>query len=817
MCIRHYNVSALRPSQPAQLFSKSEVKQTPMTQSFPPKGTALNGGRYRIDEVLGQGGFGSVYLAVHIELQAQVAIKATADTDPGARQAFLEEARLLSRLRHDHLPRVTDFFIEGQQPYLVMDYIAGKDLDQVLAERGGAIAEVEALAWMAQVLDALAYLHRQVPPIVHRDVKPGNIRIAANGIVYLVDFGIAKVGDGGTHTQMAARAISPPFSPPEQYGGALRTGAYSDVYALGATLYVLLTGALPPESVARSAGVPLPPPRQINPQISARTEQIIITAMDMQPGARYLGAKEFLAALSQPADAPGMLSTQVIQGQPCPNCGKPPVTPNAPFCHACGGPILLPFSAIGRMLGDPSALEATCDQDWQGALKHLQSGLLLRWLGAYGLQDRIRRLQEAQACTPGDPDAIMEALLRPNPPRGLGVDRSALDFGTCTLESRPHLALTIQRRHPGYIYGSIQAEHRWITLSTSAIRLRPHETTLVCNVGIDLTQLSTSDAQQSYASAVVVMTNHGNLRLPVQITVGNVFPLNIHPSAEFHRPTIRLKYPDLMNRVSRQAVEELILHRDYERLWRSIAYAEGGRYLLTGYGPFGGTSLVKCAIEKAREELQRDGLSEGALLAFCFQVTEDKVGEFDIEANNFSLGRLRARHENSSSANLEELKNHAKLAEGSATSPTQRFDFSLTSPLGTSFFNRSGLTSLLYRNSAVSHYDFPHFVADLNSFFEHHKDSNALQQIILRLVGSRNLPSRVVIIIDRVRYLETLENLSRFELFRNNRISRFFRTCRGKRMFSDLVLAHHKAMRQKRLTANLVEKQGELFQVFLMR
>jgi serine/threonine protein kinase len=502
-----------------------------MTQPLLSKGALLNSGRYRIDDVLGQGGFGVVYLATHLELQAQVAIKATADTDPSARQAFLDEARLLSRLRHDHLPRVTDFFIEGPQPYLVMDYIAGKDLDQVLTERGGPTTEAEALAWIVQVLDALAYLHRQAPPIVHRDIKPGNIRIAAHGTVYLVDFGIAKVGDGGTHTQMASRAVSPPFSPPEQYGGALRTGAYSDVYALGATLYVLLTGALPPESVARHAGAPIPPPRQINPQISARTEQVMLIAMDMQAGARYPSAKEFLAALTLSADSPSPTGTQVVQGQPCPHCHKPPVTPNAPFCHACGGPILLPFPTLSRMLGDPAALEATCDQAWQDALKHLQSGLLLRWLDAYQQQDRIRRLQEAQSHSTGDPDAILEAFLRPNPPHDLGADRSMLDFGTCTLEARPHMALTIQRRQPGYMFGSIQAEARWLKLSTQAIRLRPHEATMVCNVSVDLTQLATNDAQQSYTSAIVVTTNRGNLRLPVQITVSNPPQPRVQPPA----------------------------------------------------------------------------------------------------------------------------------------------------------------------------------------------------------------------------------------------------------------------------------------------
>ena len=163
-----------------------------------------------------------------------------------SQRQFTREAGLLHQLRHLNLPRVTDHFaIAGQGQYLVMDYIEGEDL-RCLVARKGPIAEAQALSWIDQVLDALEYLHRC--QVIHRDVKPANVKITPQGQVFLVDFGLAKVYDPGQETTIGARGATPGYAPPEQYGQG-RTDARSDVYSTGAMLYTLLTGKVPPDAL----------------------------------------------------------------------------------------------------------------------------------------------------------------------------------------------------------------------------------------------------------------------------------------------------------------------------------------------------------------------------------------------------------------------------------------------------------------------------------------------------------------------------------------------------------------------------------------
>jgi serine/threonine protein kinase len=180
---------------------------------------------------------------------------------PDAQRQFLREAKILANLSHPNLPRVTDYFLEktnGQ--YLVMDFVEGQDLQQMLEDRGGPFSEGQAAEWASQISDALAYLHSQSPPIIHRDIKPANIRITPAGKAVLVDFGIAKVFDPQVKTTVGARAVSPGYSPVEQYGIG-KTDRRTDIYALGATLYTLLTGVEPPESTQRGNDH-CPPPDQ---------------------------------------------------------------------------------------------------------------------------------------------------------------------------------------------------------------------------------------------------------------------------------------------------------------------------------------------------------------------------------------------------------------------------------------------------------------------------------------------------------------------------------------------------------------------------
>ena len=253
--------------------------------------------RYRIVEILGQGGMGSVYRAVDENLGVDVAVKENLfTTDEYARQ-FRLEAVILANLRHPNLPRVTDHFVIGDQgQYLVMDYIEGEDLRQRM-ERMGNITEDEAILIGAAMCDALAYLHTRKPPILHRDLKPGNVKITPDGHIFLVDFGLAKVLHGSQATTTGARAMTPGYSPPEQYGTA-RTDPRTDIYSLGATLYAALTGIIPEDGLARAMdNTQLTPLRKRNSKVSRRLSAAIEKAMGIDPADRFQNAEDFKRAL----------------------------------------------------------------------------------------------------------------------------------------------------------------------------------------------------------------------------------------------------------------------------------------------------------------------------------------------------------------------------------------------------------------------------------------------------------------------------------------------------------------------------------------
>jgi serine/threonine protein kinase/Tol biopolymer transport system component len=253
--------------------------------------------RYRIVEILGQGGMGSVYRAVDENLGVDVAVKENLfTTDEYARQ-FRLEAVILANLRHPNLPRVTDHFVIGDQgQYLVMDYIEGEDLRQRM-ERQGNITEDEAILLGAAMCDALMYLHTRKPPILHRDIKPGNVKITPDGHLFLVDFGLAKVLHGSQATTTGARAMTPGYSPPEQYGTA-RTDPRTDVYSLGATLYAALTGIIPEDGLARAMdNTQLTPLRKRNSKVSRRLAAAIEKAMGIDPADRFQTADEYKRSL----------------------------------------------------------------------------------------------------------------------------------------------------------------------------------------------------------------------------------------------------------------------------------------------------------------------------------------------------------------------------------------------------------------------------------------------------------------------------------------------------------------------------------------
>jgi formylglycine-generating enzyme required for sulfatase activity len=254
--------------------------------------------RYRIVKLLGQGGYGAVYRAWDMTFGVPCAVKENIVTSPDAQRQFEREARMLRILRHPNLPKVTDYFIlPDQGQYLVMDFIDGEDLQSKLDTAGFAgLPESQALPWIIQACEALDYLHRQNPPVIHRDVKPANIKITPEGQAVLVDFGIAKEYDPQSSTTKGARAVTPGFAPVEQYSQGA-TDRRTDVYALGATLYAMLTGQPPVESVQRTLHESLVPPRQLKPAISPPTDGAIWRAMQMKPDLRFQSAAEFATAL----------------------------------------------------------------------------------------------------------------------------------------------------------------------------------------------------------------------------------------------------------------------------------------------------------------------------------------------------------------------------------------------------------------------------------------------------------------------------------------------------------------------------------------
>ncbi len=317
------------PSSSSEPKSESKTKNTPPTGQNPdaeatPAAKRVLQNRYRIEEQLGRGGFGAVYRAWDMNLSRLCAVKENLAITPEAQRQFMREATLLANLSHSNLPRVIDhFIIPGEGQYLVMDFIEGEDLASVLTEKE-IIAVDQAIEWVTQVCGALEYLHGQNPPVLHRDIKPANIRITPKGQAVLVDFGLVKVYDQHLKTTIGARAITPGYAPPEQYGQG-KTDERTDIFALGATLYNLVTGREPLESVARMAGEHQEAASRLNPQVPLIVSDVIERALALEPGMRFQSAKEFQTALrtaqSISARAPEAMKLVTMLVEPEGNAG----------------------------------------------------------------------------------------------------------------------------------------------------------------------------------------------------------------------------------------------------------------------------------------------------------------------------------------------------------------------------------------------------------------------------------------------------------------------------------------------------------------
>jgi serine/threonine protein kinase len=262
--------------------------------------------RYKVVRLLAEGGMGAVYEAIDERLGNVVALKKTRFSDDHMRKAFEREARLLARLRHPALPVVSDHFTEDDGQYLVMQFIPGDDLEEMLTRRGSPFPVEDVLRWADQLLDALDYLHTQQPPIIHRDIKPQNLKMTERGQIVLLDFGLAK-GDATQSAQLTpAKSIfgyTPHYAPIEQIQGS-GTDHRSDLYSLAATLYHLTTGIIPPGALARLSAVagndpdPMLAANALNPQINAAVAYVLKWATEIKNDRRPASAQIMRKALS---------------------------------------------------------------------------------------------------------------------------------------------------------------------------------------------------------------------------------------------------------------------------------------------------------------------------------------------------------------------------------------------------------------------------------------------------------------------------------------------------------------------------------------
>src|SRR5262245_15026447 len=262
-------------------------------------GTILNQ-RYEIVRLIAEGGMGAVYEGRDLKFSGSpVAIKRCLLSGEATHRAFTREAELLANLSHPGVPKVRDLFAEAEVRYLVMEYIPGRDLEEILNDRGAAIPTEDALGWMDQALDALSHMHSQRPPVIHRDIKPSNLKLTPSGHVMLIDFGLAK-GNG----KSSLVGYSANYAPLEQLQGD-GTDAQSDLYSLGATMYRLLTGQEPASALERVKQMakdhrdPLLRVNAINNRAPAAVAQVIWEAMALEREDRLRSADEMRRRLRE--------------------------------------------------------------------------------------------------------------------------------------------------------------------------------------------------------------------------------------------------------------------------------------------------------------------------------------------------------------------------------------------------------------------------------------------------------------------------------------------------------------------------------------
>jgi eukaryotic-like serine/threonine-protein kinase len=324
-----------------------------------PVGTIIHQ-RYQVVRAVGRGGMGTVYEALDQRLQKRVALKEMSPAgQAGFERAFAREAQLLAGLHHPALPAVSDYFVSDQGSFLVMDFIVGADFATLLSDARKPFDLSLAALWADQLLDVVQYLHSQQPPIIHRDIKPQNLKLLPSGQLVLLDFGLAKqqpaVADGRTAGASGTLlAYTQNFAPPEQMAGQPAT-PLSDIFAVGATLYTLLSGRPPVDAQHRLTQVgvmqqpdPLEPLPQLNPQVPPAVWQVIQRALALEPANRWPAASEMRQAFAGAVTATrGVSGPQPALNYPSgPFPAGPPSAPQPTVRSSMNRPLIIVTVAL---------------------------------------------------------------------------------------------------------------------------------------------------------------------------------------------------------------------------------------------------------------------------------------------------------------------------------------------------------------------------------------------------------------------------------------------------------------------------------------
>ncbi len=322
--------------------------------------------RYRVVRPIGKGGMGAVYEAIDEHLSYTVALKQTLTGGSQLDRAFEREARILARLRHPSLVRVTDHFVDQHGQFLVMDFIPGDDLGVLMHQRGSPFSVETVLNWADQVLHALDYLHNQDPPVVHRDIKPQNLKLTTGGQIVLLDFGLAK---GTSALQSVASTSSsifgytPQYAPLEQIQGT-GTEPRSDLYALAATVYHLLAESPPENVLTRTSAMmnhqtdPLLPLHELNPQVPPAVSNVVQHSLSLRIDQRPASAAVWRESLRAALAAPEGRATRPVSVPPDYPTGPTRVVPREAPAPPAGvftyeEPASRSYSYTGTTIGSP--------------------------------------------------------------------------------------------------------------------------------------------------------------------------------------------------------------------------------------------------------------------------------------------------------------------------------------------------------------------------------------------------------------------------------------------------------------------------------